>query len=116
MVVYVLLRMVVSIVSGATLLDHFFPDHLCSSVFEYTYLLWWNSFWTLCPVIAIGLFDRIVGAYTAAQVTRDARTYRHIDDHVLMALPELYRYGREGKWFGVKLFSVFMFEGVFQVS
>ena len=31
------------------------------SVFEYTYLLWWNSFWTIAPVIAIGLFDRIVG-------------------------------------------------------
>lgn len=30
-------------------------------VFEFTYLLFWNSFWTLCPVIAIGLFDRIVG-------------------------------------------------------
>jgi phospholipid-translocating ATPase len=65
-------------------------------VFEYTYLLFWNSFWTLCPVIAIGLFDRIV------------------DDHVLMALPQLYRYGREGKWFGAKLFTVFMFEGVLQ--
>lgn len=33
-----------------------------------------------------------------------------------MALPQLYRFGREGKWFGTKLFSVFMFEGVVQVS
>jgi len=65
-------------------------------VFEYTYLIFWNSFWTLCPVIAIGLFDRIV------------------DDHVLMALPQLYRFGREGKWFGEKLFAVFMLEGVVQ--
>ncbi|KAI0273495.1 hypothetical protein BC834DRAFT_1024630 [Gloeopeniophorella convolvens] len=65
-------------------------------VFEYTYLLFWNSFWTLCPVIAIGLFDRI------------------IDDHVLMALPALYRYGREGKWFGEKLFAIFMLDGVVQ--
>ena len=31
------------------------------SVFEYTFILWWNSFWTIAPVIAIGLFDRIVG-------------------------------------------------------
>jgi phospholipid-translocating ATPase len=38
------------------------PNDLFSSVFEYTYLLFWNSFWTLCPVIAIGLFDRIAGA------------------------------------------------------
>jgi phospholipid-translocating ATPase len=65
-------------------------------VFDYTYLIFWNSFWTLCPVIAIGLFDRIV------------------DDHVLIALPQLYRYGREGKWFGGNLFTVFMFEGVAQ--
>jgi phospholipid-translocating ATPase len=65
-------------------------------VFDYTYLIFWNSFWTLCPVIAIGLFDRIV------------------DDHVLIALPELYHFGREGKWFGGKLFTVFMFEGVIQ--
>jgi len=32
-----------------------------ASVFEYTFLLWWNSFWTIAPAIAIGLFDRIVG-------------------------------------------------------
>jgi hypothetical protein len=32
------------------------------SAFEYTYLLWWNSFWTIAPVIAIGVFDRLVGA------------------------------------------------------
>jgi len=34
------------------------------SVFEYTYILWWNSFWTIAPVIAIGLFDRIVGMWS----------------------------------------------------
>lgn len=37
------------------------------------------------------------------------------DDHDLMAFPELYRHGREGRWFGLKLFGVFMFEGVYQV-
>jgi hypothetical protein len=42
--------------------------------------------------------------------------YGLVDDHVLMALPALYRYGQEGKWFGPKLFSVFMLEGVVQVS
>ncbi|KAG6843812.1 hypothetical protein H0H87_000218 [Tephrocybe sp. NHM501043] len=65
-------------------------------VFEYTYLLFWNSFWTIAPVIAIGLFDRIV------------------DAHVLMDLPELYRYGREGRWFGLKWFTIYMFDGVVQ--
>lgn len=38
------------------------PIHITlHSVFEYTYLIFWNSFWTFAPVIAIGLFDRIVG-------------------------------------------------------
>ena len=32
-----------------------------------------------------------------------------------MAFPELYRFGREGRHFGIKLFAIFMFEGVFQV-
>jgi phospholipid-translocating ATPase len=78
-------------------------------------VIFWNSFWTLCPVIAIGLFDRIVGTYTAMLIS-DAWTYRLVDDHVLMAFPALYRYGREGKWFGIKLFTVFMMEGVVQVG
>lgn len=33
------------------------------SVLEYTYLLFWNSFWTIAPVIAIGLFDRLAGTF-----------------------------------------------------
>ncbi|KAJ7811640.1 phospholipid-translocating ATPase [Mycena olivaceomarginata] len=66
-----------------------------SYVFEYTYLLWWNAFWTIAPVIAIGLFDRIV------------------DADALMALPELYRQGREGRWFGFGTFVLFMLDGNF---
>lgn len=31
-----------------------------------------------------------------------------------MALPQLYRYGREGHWFGMKLFALFMGEGIVQ--
>ncbi|KAH8117016.1 phospholipid-translocating P-type ATPase [Phellopilus nigrolimitatus] len=65
-------------------------------VFEYTYLLFWNVFWSLCPVIAIGLFDRIV------------------DDDILMEVPELYHYGRDGYWFGNKTFAIFMFDAVYQ--
>lgn len=71
MVVRDLLCLVLSFVSVATLFSNssnapLFPVF---SVFEYTYLLFWNSFWTLCPVIAIGLFDRIVGSYTAFSVS-----------------------------------------------
>ncbi|KZP01087.1 phospholipid-translocating P-type ATPase [Calocera viscosa TUFC12733] len=65
-------------------------------VFEYTYLLFWNVFWSLCPVIAIGIFDR------------------NIDDDILVALPELYRYGRQGRWFGGWRFTIYMLEAGFQ--
>ncbi|KAG1855055.1 hypothetical protein C8R48DRAFT_609418 [Suillus tomentosus] len=64
--------------------------------FEYTYLLFWNSFWTIAPVLGIGLFDRIV------------------DADVLMAFPELYRYGRERTWFSMKSFLIYMLDGVIQ--
>ncbi|KAG2138285.1 hypothetical protein DEU56DRAFT_886925 [Suillus clintonianus] len=64
--------------------------------FEYTYLLFWNSFWTIAPVLGIGLFDRIV------------------DADVLMAFPELYRYGRERTWFSMKSFIIYMLDGVVQ--
>ncbi|KAJ7907347.1 hypothetical protein B0H13DRAFT_2332504 [Mycena leptocephala] len=67
-----------------------------SYVFEYTYLLWWNAFFTIAPVIAIGVFDRLV------------------DADALMALPELYRYGREGRWFGFRWFVLFMLDGIYQ--
>ncbi|KAJ7264906.1 phospholipid-translocating ATPase [Mycena haematopus] len=67
-----------------------------SYVFEYTYLLWWNAFFTIAPVIAIGLFDRL------------------LDADALMALPELYRRGREGRWFGFGTFALFMLDGIFQ--
>lgn len=32
-----------------------------------------------------------------------------------MDIPELYRYGREGKWFGLKWFIIYMFDGILQV-
>lgn len=33
-----------------------------------------------------------------------------------MAIPELYRYGREGTYFGMKMFSWYMLDAVLQVS
>lgn len=53
-------------------------------------------FWTIAPVIAIGLFDRL------------------IDDDLLVGLPELYRYGRERRWFGTKIFAIYMLDAVYQ--
>ena len=40
------------------------------SVFEYTYVLFWNTFWTIAPVIGIGLFDRIVGTSLITALSR----------------------------------------------
>ena len=65
-------------------------------VFSYVYLLFWNVFWTLLPVIAIGLFDK------------------NIDADILMAIPELYRYGREQTYFGMWRFVYYLMEGVYQ--
>ncbi|KAF9261452.1 phospholipid-translocating P-type ATPase [Marasmius fiardii PR-910] len=97
--------------NGNMIVNFFFKNIVCIGVlwwfqiycgwssayaFEYTYLLFWNSFWTIAPPIAIGIFDRIV------------------DDHVLMDLPELYRWGREGRWFGMKSFLLYVFDAVYQ--
>lgn len=64
--------------------------------FEYTYLFFWNLAFTIFPVIAIGVFDRF------------------IDAHILMAVPELYRYGREQRWFGFRIFAFYMLDGILQ--
>ncbi|KIJ69189.1 hypothetical protein HYDPIDRAFT_144965 [Hydnomerulius pinastri MD-312] len=97
--------------NGTMIVNFFYKNIVCVAVlwwfqiycgwssayaFEYTYLLFWNSFWTLAPVLGIGLFDRIV------------------DADVLMAFPELYRYGRERTWFTMKSFFIYMFDGLVQ--
>ena len=42
------------------------------------------------------------------------RIYCRIDSHILMALPELYRYGREKLWFGYKPFFLYIIDGIYQ--
>lgn len=65
-------------------------------VLSYTYLLFWNVFWTLTPVLAIGLFDR------------------NVDADILMAFPELYKLSKKGSYFGLGIFWYYMLEGVFE--
>ncbi|KAK7467656.1 hypothetical protein VKT23_004709 [Stygiomarasmius scandens] len=65
-------------------------------VFDYNYILFWNSIWTIAPVVGIGLFDRI------------------LDYRVLMQLPELYHFGRERYWFSFRDFFIYMFDGLYQ--
>ncbi|PBK93272.1 phospholipid-translocating P-type ATPase [Armillaria gallica] len=65
-------------------------------VFDYVYILFWNSLWTLLAVVGIGLFDRI------------------LDSQVLMDLPELYHYGRESYWFSMRDFWIYILDGMYQ--
>ncbi|KAJ6515969.1 phospholipid-translocating ATPase [Mycena sanguinolenta] len=67
-----------------------------SYLFAYVYVLFWNSLFTVLPVVAIGVFDRF------------------LDADVLMAVPELYRFGRTGYWFNLRSFYVYMIDGVYQ--
>ncbi|KIY66080.1 phospholipid-translocating P-type ATPase [Cylindrobasidium torrendii FP15055 ss-10] len=67
-----------------------------SFVFDYVYILFWNSLWSVLGVVGIGLFDRIL----------DAKT--------LMDMPELYHYGREKYWFSMRDFWIYMGDGVVQ--
>ncbi|KAN0065109.1 hypothetical protein ACQY0O_001606 [Thecaphora frezii] len=63
---------------------------------DYIYLLFWNAVWTVAAVIFVGIFER------------------DINDKVLMQVPELYRRGREGRYFGLLPFLVYVVEGVYQ--
>ncbi|OCH92253.1 phospholipid-translocating P-type ATPase, partial [Obba rivulosa] len=65
-------------------------------VFEYTYDLLWNTLFTIAPPIIIGIFDRVA------------------DDAILSALPQLYGHSRRGEYFGVRVFLIYMLEGVWQ--
>ncbi|KAJ4478456.1 phospholipid-translocating ATPase [Lentinula aciculospora] len=65
-------------------------------VMDYTYILFWNSLWTIAPVVGVGLFDRI------------------LDSEILMDLPELYHYGREKYWFSWRDFFLYMLDGIYQ--
>ncbi|KAH9484538.1 Putative phospholipid-transporting ATPase C24B11.12c [Psilocybe cubensis] len=65
-------------------------------VFDYTYILFWNSLWTIAPVVGIGIFDRF------------------LDSRILMEVPELYRYGREGTWFNLRSFLIHVLDGIVQ--
>jgi phospholipid-translocating ATPase len=85
---------------------------MLNSVLDYPYLLFWNVFWTLCPVIAIGLFDRFIGVCLSVIII--PVSFLVVDADILMAIPELYRFGREGTWYGLRRFSIYMFDGIYQ--
>lgn len=67
-----------------------------SQAIDYVYLLLYNAIWTVSAVVGIGIFDR------------------NLSDHVLMQVPELYKSSREGRYFSMWKFTVYMADGVVQ--
>ncbi|CAI2170053.1 12394_t:CDS:2 [Funneliformis geosporum] len=65
-------------------------------IFEYTYTLFWNLFFTCTAVLAIGVFDR------------------DVPDRVAIEVPELYKRGINREAYKMRTFLYFMFEGVYQ--
>ncbi|KAI3620659.1 hypothetical protein CBS9595_002626 [Malassezia furfur] len=63
---------------------------------DYVYLLLYTAIWTVAPVVGVGLFDR------------------NVSDRVLMEVPELYAPSREGKYFGLIRFLLYMLDGLYQ--
>ena len=63
---------------------------------DYVYLLLYTAIWTVAPVVGVGLFDR------------------NVSDRVLMEVPELYARSREGRYFGIVRFLLYMFDGLYQ--
>lgn len=41
---------------------------------------------------------------------------RNLDQRVIMQVPEVYRYGIQNKWFGLKRFTCYMIDGIYAVS
>ena len=66
-------------------------------VYQYTLILFWNVFWTLLPVIAMGVFDR------------------NLNYSVIMQVPEVYRYGIANHWFTLVRFCIYMADGIYAV-
>ncbi|CAG8784543.1 9582_t:CDS:2, partial [Gigaspora rosea] len=73
-----------------------FDGYSTTVVFEYTYTLFWNLFFTCCAVLAIGVFDR------------------DVPDRVAIEVPELYQWGMKKKGYTMAIFFIFLLEGVYQ--
>ncbi|CAG8521260.1 6113_t:CDS:10 [Diversispora eburnea] len=73
-----------------------FNGYTATIIFEYTYLLFWNLFFTCIAVLAIGIFDR------------------DVPDKVAIEVPELYQMGIRREAYSMIKFFVFMIEGIYQ--
>lgn len=82
---------------GILFFFQFYCAFSTTTVYQYTLLLFWNVFWTLVPVCFMGVFDR------------------NLPYNVIMQVPEVYRFGIENRWFGLRRFCIYMFDGIYAV-
>ncbi|KAH6630255.1 hypothetical protein B0J18DRAFT_94973 [Chaetomium sp. MPI-SDFR-AT-0129] len=73
-----------------------FTDFDISYIFEYTYILMFNLFFTSVPVILMGVLDQ------------------DVSDAVSLAVPQLYRRGIERKEWTQTKFWAYMIDGIYQ--
>ncbi|KAK4248853.1 hypothetical protein C7999DRAFT_30692 [Corynascus novoguineensis] len=73
-----------------------FTDFDISYIFEYTYILMFNLFFTSVPVILMGVLDQ------------------DVSDTVSLAVPQLYRRGIERKEWTQTKFWAYMIDGIYQ--
>ena len=68
------------------------------------------------PLLRSAYSIEILVSHRTRSPASERNVHAYLTDSVaLMAIPELYRYSREGLWFGAIPFSIFMMEGVYQV-
>ncbi|KAF8969603.1 hypothetical protein BDZ97DRAFT_1794193 [Flammula alnicola] len=94
--------------NGTMILNFFYKNILCiGCVFD-------PALGFVVDLLTICSFPLIVCLNIRSSYVSLPLTHLLIDDHVLMAVPELYWYGREGKWFGMRQFVVYMLDGIIQ--
>ena len=64
--------------------------------YDYMYLLYFNMFFTMLPVLLLGIFDR------------------QVSDQKLQNVPQLYADGIEQKYYSMKLFLTYSFVAIYQ--
>ena len=74
----------------------FFCGFSSQIIYDYSYTLFYNVFFTSLPVLIVGMFDQDISAHSAIKY------------------PELYRSGINRSSFTYTRFSLFMFEGLYQ--
>jgi uncharacterized membrane protein len=74
----------------------FYSGYSTQTVYEFTYMLFYNLLFSSLPVMVMGVFDQ------------------DVDANISMLLPSMYTPGINRYWFSLKRFTYYMVEGVYQ--